>query len=935
MKGDFTATLKRIYKPFIWALIAIVVLFVLYVAIRVIFFSGLFFNKNEEPPVTDYYKSLAEENKAISYDEESNTLFMNQEAIVVMKVGTTLEEAEAIAERHDATAEGVMENIGYFKFSFTNPMSYGKLTKAVKELTEEELVDDAYLNVVLMTDTEDEPVYYPDDPWNGATWSVKVPRGANWGMEAINAPGAWAYTDRMTTVRVGLIDMTPKFDHEDLTFKGYQALFKDGDTGDSSINTYRINQNAHRHGTHVSGTIAANPNDKGVTGVMNGKGELYFSKAFFKNKEGYYEEFTTIDAWILNLDYLINNDVRAINISMGYADECMIFAASHGNKDAIKRIQNLADFFETYLKRTIEYRQSNGKPDFVIVIAAGNANSKAFYESRDKDNSSFGYTEDPAFADAFKNALGLAVKHSGGVDARYSNPISCIEDEDVKSRVIVVGALQIDSEKSTSTSTAYKVCDFSNGGSRVDVMAPGHQIYSCHSTYINPYTGKINDNDYEYLMGTSMAAPHVTGVVGLIFATNPNLTGPEVKNIIINTEKGRYYYNDGYSGMVQAAASVNVALFSKDARVPEMGRGTATEGIDLCFVVDTTGSMGDDIANARENMKGILTTLSEKTENYRVAIVDYRDFPTRSGCSSYDYPSKVHLGFTNSADAIQTGIDSLELGNGGDTPETVYSGLMEAVGLEWRERAKKVIIVLGDAQPLDPEPVTGYTMDDVLCALKTKKIGIDYDESDKRAILEREDSEISVFSVVTAAGSSVSASAKEYLEKIALGTGGSYADVTESSEVADAIISSIESIELKSNNVRVDLGYMLAGKTVSIYDKKGFMFEKQVGPDGVLTLEAFEEGNYTWSCNDSKLGGEIKVKPSSSRAAIREEYKMKYSGTADAIKDNKAAVIVSVIAVAGLAVAAPFATSGITGLTMKLKAKKAAKTNSSEDGKSE
>ena len=934
MKGDFTATLKRIYKPFIWALIAIVVLFVLYVAIRVIFFSGLFFNKNEEPPVTDYYKSLAEENKAISYDEESNTLFMNQEAIVVMKVGTTLEEAEAIAEKHDATAEGVMENIGYFKFSFTNPMSYGKLTKAVKELTEEELVDDAYLNVVFMTDTEDEPVYYPDDSWNGASWSVKVPRGANWGMEAINTPGAWAYTDRMTTVRVGLIDMTPKFDHEDLTFKGYQAVFKNGNTGGYSINAYKINQYAHRHGTHVAGTIAADPNDKGVTGVMNGKGELYYSKSFMMNDSGYYEEYSTIYSWILNLDYLIDNDVCAINISMGYADDCMIFAASHGDKKAIKDIQELADVFETYLKRKIEERQRLGKSDFVICIAAGNDNNKTYYKST-KPGSSYGYTREPALADALMSSFGKPTSYSGGVDARYSNPLSAIEDEDVKSRIIVVGALQIDSAKSTSTSTAYKVCDFSNGGERVDVMAPGHQIYSCHSTYINPYTGEINDNDYEYLMGTSMAAPHVTGVAGLIFATNPNLTGPEVKNIIINTEKGRYYYNDGYSGMVQAAASVSVALFSKETRVPEMGRGTATEGIDLCFVVDTTGSMGDDIANARENMKGILTTLSEKTENYRVAIVDYRDFPTRSGCASYDYPSKVHLGFTNSVDAIQTGIDSLELGNGGDIPETVYSGLMEAVGLEWRERAKKVIIVLGDAQPLDPEPVTGYTMDDVLCALKTKKIGIDYDESDKRAILEREDSEISVFSVVTAAGSSVSAGAKEYLEKIALGTGGSYADVTESSEVADAIISSIESIELKSNNVRVDLGYMLAGKTVSIYDKKGFMFEKQVGPDGILTLEAFEEGNYTWSCNDSKLGGEIKVKPSSSRAAIREEYKMKYSVTADAIKDNKAAVIVSVIAVAGLAVAAPFATSGITGLTMKLKAKKAAKTNSSKDGKSE
>lgn len=54
----------------------------------------------------------------------------------------------------------------------------------------------------------------------------------------------------------------------------------------------------------------------------------------------------------------------------------------------------------------------------------------------------------------------------------------------------------------------------SNYGSYIDVMAPGHEIYSTVST-----TGK----SYDYLSGTSMAAPIVSGIVGLMLSNEPDL----------------------------------------------------------------------------------------------------------------------------------------------------------------------------------------------------------------------------------------------------------------------------------------------------------------------------------------------------------------------------------------------------------------------------
>jgi subtilisin family serine protease len=41
--------------------------------------------------------------------------------------------------------------------------------------------------------------------------------------------------------------------------------------------------------------------------------------------------------------------------------------------------------------------------------------------------------------------------------------------------------------------------------------------------------------DYQFLAGTSMATPHVTGVVGLVLAANPSLNVAQIRNAILNT----------------------------------------------------------------------------------------------------------------------------------------------------------------------------------------------------------------------------------------------------------------------------------------------------------------------------------------------------------------------------------------------------------------
>jgi subtilisin family serine protease len=89
---------------------------------------------------------------------------------------------------------------------------------------------------------------------------------------------------------------------------------------------------------------------------------------------------------------------------------------------------------------------------------------------------------------------------------------------EISSTFLTVGALK-------NRYGSQMVAGYSNyGQSNVDIFAPGSQIYST-----------VPGNEYEYIGGTSMAAPGVAGVAALILSQYPKLTAKQVKQIIMQS----------------------------------------------------------------------------------------------------------------------------------------------------------------------------------------------------------------------------------------------------------------------------------------------------------------------------------------------------------------------------------------------------------------
>src|SRR6188472_3298143 len=118
--------------------------------------------------------------------------------------------------------------------------------------------------------------------------------------------------------------------------------------------------------------------------------------------------------------------------------------------------------------------------------------------------------------------------------------------------------------------------------------------------------------------------------------------------------------------------------------------------IEVCFVLDTTGSMGGLIEGAKQKIWSIANEMisAKPTPELKLGLIGYRDRGDEYVVKSFQ--------LTDDIDSIYAHLRDFKAEGGGDEPESVNEALAEAIEkMPWSQDRKvlKIIFLVGDAPP--------------------------------------------------------------------------------------------------------------------------------------------------------------------------------------------------------------------------------------------
>ncbi len=130
---------------------------------------------------------------------------------------------------------------------------------------------------------------------------------------------------------------------------------------------------------------------------------------------------------------------------------------------------------------------------------------------------------------------------------------------------------------------------------------------------------------------------------------------------------------------------------SDDIVVVAEKSASSYNGLQVMFIIDTTGSMGDELAYLQCDFSSIAKEVASSDVTYSVNF--YRD-------EGDEYVTKTNS-FTSDAESVQSTIDAEYAAGGNDEPEAVAQILDECITSndEWQEDANKLIFMVFDAPP--------------------------------------------------------------------------------------------------------------------------------------------------------------------------------------------------------------------------------------------
>lgn len=296
-----------------------------------------------------------------------------------------------------------------------------------------------------------------------------------WGHDAVDAPEAWERTgERGAGVRVAILDSGIDCAHPDLVPNlnaGLSTSFVDGE-GVCEMPA------GFNHGTHVAGTVAAADNAYGSIGVAP-EAEIVAVKVLSA-----YTGSGSFASIIGGIVYAADIDADLVNMSLGVRGGLPVVADTHTLVGAVQR--------------AVTYARQQGT---TVIASAGN-DAINF----DTDTDAFG-NRLIAFPGGLHGVIGVSATAPEGWGLSPMTNLDLLSHYSSHGKVVV---------------------NFAAPGGDWDY--PGNENCTIagitRPCYVFDYVFSTSNGGWSWASGTSMAAPHVTGVAALIIGANGGSMSP-------------------------------------------------------------------------------------------------------------------------------------------------------------------------------------------------------------------------------------------------------------------------------------------------------------------------------------------------------------------------------------------------------------------------
>lgn len=173
-------------------------------------------------------------------------------------------------------------------------------------------------------------------------------------------------------------------------------------------------------------------------------------------------------------------------------------------------------------------------------------------------NMSFGTSAPSIFLTALQNAITYAYNRGVLLVASSGNNNGKTPQYPANyPEVIAVGATVFDKSLASYSAIGNEVCAPGGTNQREDLNGDGYYDMVLQNTF-EPETTNFCTFSYWFFAGTSMAAPHVSGLAALLFSANPDLTHEDVRQILRDTADQDVDADCGY-GFINALAALQAA----------------------------------------------------------------------------------------------------------------------------------------------------------------------------------------------------------------------------------------------------------------------------------------------------------------------------------------------------------------------------------------